>query len=1106
MKSNRILKLQKLLFENLFTAVVQEEDLIYPSPSAQEYINLLMQIALLNQENHSKILPKIFDSTQVAFQKNTHGSHFYSIFKSVLMQCLQRQVDLVIPQLDQHDPIQVLQFLSSFVEFARKEHATNREFLRKICHAIVSKIGDVFNRIGRGEELRAIEFVSNLAMAYPDQLTLMNENCNGTIRKWLFDLFQREESTFDLKTKAIFLLPCITGNDDDTELEELLDETVFAKHLPVKGVETIYPPGSVEREAYTACVQALLDAMVATSSPTIMTQLISVTIAEEKHIMETQVRKGLGAFAPTIQSLSKVFDIFCNHRRQDQRVPLLKRFLMTTLLAETVPETAVRQFYKKHYNGILKLCDKDQRSLSERVLIDRIGGLKLLEIMISLCDKEWLQSDESPIPNPGKGSRFREIFQLCRLYMADRSIVEQNLRELFRQFQCAAFITLISILTNTQNLENQLKWFEDIIFTDQATITWKRFFNLSKDHYDLKSQEFTDPVKVKNKIVSIRNINQRIGLSSKGVIRTTTIYESSLSQDLTKFDLSHAVVRSEQDAQAIENRRALLGEITLDRLPLNDHELMPVLIAVINHMNENNLGIQSNPKVPPKWLENFLKVFNTSDRNVRLFCAQFVDNCRNTKLFKHYSQLIGRSLLKFLADETQENIDKFYVNRMNAFISDLCVLLLELSDTNSKQHFTLETTDHVMYASSLTSFLIKESYHERNDILKYNLEILKSFIELWGGQIQISNSSWLETLNRSEPLYGIQLNAIAISCNIYPWQSGDVQQYLSDVAAILKTESTRTKKAAAELFGLCLSKIFPVLDFENPIVVEVIQELKLNFRQATDAALTILYGIHRFCAEFADPFLNQITGHIPRAIQKQKLMYLEMFQSRLEKYDKTHLYAELFGGDGVRLPDLIENDSFQLISLHILNKSLSLLTPEQAIQEARRAIPMTKSSKVEVREVAYEILMFIIETYNIEEQKQIIKEIKSAALNGLLDSSEEIQARLLEFWHNYLPKSFEEKILTLLRETHDPANEENFLTHCAHLIIHTGIKDPAAKNTLFRVQVTTDAKYEEYIPETQLRKGIMFTKAPLFADTRMIEATISSSKLLSCTLKYTVSS
>lgn len=154
------------------------------------------------------------------------------------------------------------------------------------------------------------------------------------------------------------------------------------------------------------------------------------------------------------------------------------------------------------------------------------------------------------------------------------------------------------------------------------------------------TQEYEDFPKIKQRIVSIRRIDTGNDQVQQRYVKSESVFDSSLSQDITKLDLSSSSIRTDAEVAALESTQSTLV-VQFEKNLITDHESMAVLCAVYTHMLDQKITpIAENPLARPKtpeWVERIATLICDSRRNknIRLFLVKSVEICRH--VFRHYA-------------------------------------------------------------------------------------------------------------------------------------------------------------------------------------------------------------------------------------------------------------------------------------------------------------------------------------------------------------------------------------------------------------------------------------------------------------------------------------
>uniref|UniRef100_A0A336M7V8 non-specific serine/threonine protein kinase n=1 Tax=Culicoides sonorensis TaxID=179676 RepID=A0A336M7V8_CULSO len=1104
-------ELTKNLFEELLTLIFNSikistvitlnetsREIFYasnPPPKTREFVSILLKIVLLSDQILPQIMECIFNTTELKVQGNEikYGDHFLITYKSVLMEFIGNHVESVLKTMFDDIPnekfVQNLKFICDLCEFTRKLSTDEGKIVKgNLINMILSLLEKIFEmaKACPDNELHVINMITHLMMIFTEE-PMYKLDRDGKIQKWFIEMMAKDEILWDVKTKSLIILPCFTGSqsrvESQSDLMSALVDHLLSVYFPQKCSD--FPEGSIKRESLIACFQGILDALVATRSPVILMFLIKASAAEPDHPIEHEIRKGIEKYTTSQESetlksdLEMLFKVFCErHRYFPIRMTVLKRYFLVMLKAS--PENVVKSFFnKENYTKIMKLIKNGQGQIHD--LVDKIGGFQLLEIFFGISTKEYLESPESPLYDPSKSQKASlEAIFACRDELKKINIyTDLDHSEYFRKSQCAAFNCLCTILANHQT--NPMVY-NKFLFENQQI--WKNLIKSGSDVYQMSSQEIEDYPVVRKRIVAIRDISKVVGIKeNRHFHMTTSIYASSLSQDVLKMDFSNTMVRSAAEVAQRENVKSKFGEIALEKIMINDHECMANICAIIHHMYEKKI---SNFNFTVPWIENLCKMMESHPEiNVRRFIAKVIDNCRD--IFKLNVARVYRALMKFLVDEGENS-------PINPFITDLCVLLLEWSE-----NYKLTSDDEKTMASKLIGYLVRNSKSDRRDILKVNLEILKNLIEIWKEFVQIPYETLLETISRTfdkeskENLYGIHLNAVILATGRVTWTTENKNDYFKAIEMSLNNKSAAIYQPAAQLYGMCLKEEFKKKsesDFlEDPRIIELIRRLKEDLNLDRNNAPDILYGIQKYCDYILEPFSNLILSKIPVSIRNIKLKYLEMFLSGMKYYDKSFLYKEIMST--IDLKQLLRNPDFKVISLHIVNRALPLVSPKEVESLYSEVATLIDDSSSEIRDIVYEILMFIYKELAGQIDLNILTATGSFLVEGILDTDVEIQKILIKFWSdpNQLPSALDKRLEKLLCDIYK-ANSSNFLTAATLLLLYPAITDPNSALPLFQYTPGPDVKHVERFIDTSWRRSMTFTKPPLFVETKALKKTL----------------
>lgn len=374
-----------------------------------------------------------------------------------------------------------------------------------------------------------------------------------------------------------------------------------------------------------------------------------------------------------------------------------------------------------------------------------------------------------------------------------------TLIELFRKYQCAAYRALCALTSNTQT---ELRYYHKFLFEEKPNenrCIWVHLIDTTNDdlYTDLTLEVDRSP-KLKERFVSIR---RQSGALPTKYLESQNVFDSSLSQDVTKIDLSFSTVRTaSSDGRAQDCRRETCAttKYVLEKNSINDHEVMATLCAVIEHMFENSItpidaSIEtSTRRRAPEWVESICAAIEDDSvhKNIRLFLAALVDNCRHR--FRYYARTLSKSILKLLTSDA-------FSRNMNAFVVFLAVDLLEWN-----QVYAIETPTEFDVASELIARLMQDAWHERRAVFKKNLELIKCLMEIWRAHIHPPRQFLFDSIRHSNDgksnrnVCGIQLNAIVLANGVIPWSETTQIHYLRLLGSCIDNDNTAVYQPAAQ--------------------------------------------------------------------------------------------------------------------------------------------------------------------------------------------------------------------------------------------------------------------------------------------------------------------
>lgn len=605
--------------------------------------------------------------------------------------------------------------------------------------------------------------------------------------------------------------------------------------------------------------------------------------------------------------------------------------------------------------------------------------------------------------------------------------------------------------------------------------------------YANQSLEVDKKPLIKERLVSIRRLRETVAdetLPNRKYIESQNVFESSLSQDVTKIDLSSSYVRT---ADEVEKQNQLANyqpkTLMLEKNSINDHEIMATVCAVIDHMFENAVtpinddGTTRQGKL--LWVENLCNVITNKTGkihiNVRIFLATVVDNCH--KWFGNYADVLMPAILKFLID---------WIN-FNKSIDALSVfLIVDLLEWHSmykiNKHSDLQQQN---LASNLMEILMEHAYHQQKDVFRRNLELIRSLMEKWQGFIRIPHQLLLNKISDQNTgsksnICGIHLNGIVLTNELVPWTVELRRQFLNAISNCLSNKNSDVYQPAAQVCGMTLHEIIErqnkghINDNDDikKFLDTLVGRLKAWKQSDEKRFMYTLLFIDKYYV--IKEFITSISSLIASSTSDVKKYYLQMFLARVNESDARDVEIIL-----IDLLNHSKEHQHQLIGLHIFNKAL----PKMSINQIKNLLPrialFQDAKQTESRDVVYEIMIFIRNEY--ADDKELHQKATEILLNGLNDVDKDLQSTVYKYWSEVpkLSTALNDRILFILENLYN----RDFMKYGVQLLID--LKSPDLKQKLLQYRPgDDDSKYVEYDINVDWKSQNSTLRVPLFTESQ----------------------
>lgn len=416
------------LFEGLRGKRLQEYYPIYPTPDAKIFAHDLLAIYFYLPENSVvKLLQCMLNDLELrqinANCSLTHGEHFLNVYKLKIFDYLLKTPESAINQIGNRLNVENVTFISrcfiQLTQYVYKYRLNDKPCVETIVRALLQIWPRLLEWTNKQEHSRGIveyvliELMSHIALICPFKLCNIR-SLALSFENWLLEVISYRHNSIELKSRAVFLLPCLLDNT------VLVDEVVVAaleklqlQYFPLKTGKLIV--GSLERMAYMNVFKTLLDAMVASKSIVLLRFIIYATAADPKHIMEYAIRESLSKFMEhqnghaQVNAFKVPFELFLDETKDPTvRMLVIRRYLLIMLKCSSV--SAVIHFYTEHMDTIVILLTKEygfDRSGWDinHKMICRLVGYQLIEALFGALTKEQILDVQNGL-SVGKKAKF----------------------------------------------------------------------------------------------------------------------------------------------------------------------------------------------------------------------------------------------------------------------------------------------------------------------------------------------------------------------------------------------------------------------------------------------------------------------------------------------------------------------------------------------------------------------------------------------------------------------------------------------------------------------------------------------------------------------------
>ncbi|KAK3580733.1 hypothetical protein CHS0354_005741 [Potamilus streckersoni] len=1132
-------KLTKELFDNIFQGIVTKSSgeltAVTLSPSSSLVAKEMLELAFLLELPAKSLVDAVLNMTVVSsWNKNSvqhHGELFFTYFKtSIVGHIVKYATDMVSLMTERAvvEPRQVSMVLTATVDHLSRD----RELRKKHGPTVLSAILSQWKHLSSWWDKSASQDQHSTSILLLTKLLLIDSKFASTPSHTAFDeVFQMYLSsltdtklTLSFKCRVLDLLPffAVVPESHEAKLKSSLDRLV-ADNFPLHSSE--FPKGSPKFQDYIGALNSILNGLELSGSLVLLEVLISIFCREQRHVHEDAIQASIAKFTKRLplekqRAAAEVpFKIFMKAGSYPAEIRRATLERVCVPILRLIKKSSFIEFCTDHIKELKDIIDvkmSKTESVLEGQLTSRLCCFQLLEVLYTRLSKEELTGNDSAVNKAfcdgtvQTGKELTQYISKAAHEAKGEDIRGENiLLNLRRQYHCAAYNLLIAVISCTQT---DSKFYTGLLFKDDEP---KGQFLLQNIIYPDKVYEFPiqlqSPLERQKKFVSIhKEVKQERGeedeegtwVAPSFHLASQYLADSSLSEDISQYNYTISTSASPgasewkrgmglqsskyqlDDENVSVNVEEDYVELELDEL--NQHECMPSLIALLQHMQRTGVTPEVKPgtavaQMPPWMMYLNSKMSSSSSHfNVKLFIAKLIVN--TSEIFKPYAKFWLRPLCQLIFSSSLSGAG------MNYFIVDLVVTMLSWHKTAIPQ----DNAEEKAMASRLVQFLIANVYHEYRPVFRNNLEMLKTTLECWKDRVDIPYQEIYKHLkphgndsSLATSITGVQTLGVVISCQFGPYGPSapvDREKFFSSIANFMGHKNKAVYAASAEVVGM----IFQYL-------AEKDKETDGSFHSHVNTMMTTLHlskpdsfivCVHRMMRHYpaiADRFLNKLLFMLPNLYGEFKTLCLEVIHARVNYIE--NVFLELKSKGFVNCLSH-RNEGAQLVSLKIVKDIAAKLKPSELNQWFPLVTAFTTNPSTACRNEMYQILMWVYDNYRddtSEESNQLMVMTKEGLLRGLGEEDLSLRLQVQNFWSSEtrLPVNTLDRLVAMLEAMYSPVTEQQYLSYATNLILEMTSKSPDYQREIFEHPLS-ECRFQDYAVKSSWRQRHA-AMTPLFA-------------------------
>lgn len=809
----------------------------------------------------------------------------------------------------------------------------------------------------------------------------------------------------------------------------------------------------------------LIEALKASKSRIVLEGLSEIYVTTIYNTKSLNIEDSLGFYMKQIDHNSQIKSLEIIYKRTLEKNTLIgykEASEIFVCLLQNCHKSTFENFITKNMKDIINFIENTTARVIEKIVAFSI--IEILFFRIDFLNGEPICDQIVKLAQQAETQDLIKFIATCTVKVAKEET--RGCAELFRLYQCQTYKALVSVISNTKR---EIKHY-NLLFARE--IIWNKIVDPEK-HYCFQPTFDNAIPPYKNKFVNIRNevraLKRSSGSYSSSVrySESQSLFNSTLSEDISKFDFTNTVLR--KDGEVIEEAEEVLQQdVSLESIEINNHECMATICGLIEYLVESEINpIPVDGRIvetPPDWMKGILFVLNSDSayRNAKLLLLKVIHNTEY--IFKPYSKWFLPVVAKLIS-EGCVGVE------MNFFIYDLVTMLLEWSKVS------IPTEEPNVY-SELLAFLMQNVDNDINAIYKMNRELIRTVLEIWKPFLNIPHQFLYDRLKvRADSIklattvdliYDVLLNKLEA------WSRSQIKDFLCTLCQIFLTNPNKSVfQTAAKATGLALALLESKPETENYVInlTELINT-KIVKISNEDRFLYCLDGLTANYPQIADRYLCRLINDLRSVQGTFKNIILKILSLRCTELQGVSEFSWL---DYETLLRDVDSD-VQILTLELVRDYVQFYNDDQLLKVLEIVVKVANNTNIACREIMYEIM-----TKCLIKNDQVNELCKSTLIEGLSDQNSDIQEKVFNYCSKELSINPQNRMLTLLNDYYKPSKENQYLNYAVYLLLDVLKQNELYTSVIFD-QPLDACTFEEYKLYGHWRAQHA-SVVPLFADT-----------------------